>query len=310
MVRPVVVGIDGSQHAERALVWAAEAASRAGAQLLIAHGGSVVPKAKAGEDEALDFSRDLLREAVATAMDVSANSNVNSVLRAEHPAQLLLELSDDAQMLVVGTHGLGRLAGALLGSIAYRVAAHARCPVVVVPDSWRPPADAQTRVVAVGLSGSTSGQEALEFAFIEAERRGVPLVAIRSWVDGTSSATPGDLLAADPDHCRRDQQDLLTQLVEAAWSRYPGVEVVTELSSESVYHALMAVAGRADLLVLGCRHADEHRFSRLGPIASRLLHTSPCPVAVVGHLLTPDDVPAAEAGAESENAAEPVLERG
>jgi nucleotide-binding universal stress UspA family protein len=284
MSRQIVVGVDGSQPAERALVWAAETASRDGAQLLIAHGGNVLPKAEPALDSG-DVSRELLREAVATAIDVGGGCNVSTVLREESPAQLLLELSDDAQMLVVGTHGTGRIVGALLGSVANRVAAHARCPVVVVPEDWRAPADDEARAVAVGVSGSVPGVDALEFAFGEAERRGVPLVAVRSWTEPDSARHDLDFGASGA--VRHEQQELLTRIVESTWARHPAVEVVTELSSEPVYDALLAAAAGADLLVLGCRHADEHRFSRLGPIASRLLHAAPCPVAVVGHPVAP-----------------------
>ena len=287
MTRQIVVGVDGSPPAERALVWAADAASRDDGQLLIAHGGDVLPKAELALDGGRDDSRDLLRDAVATAIDVGGTCNVSTVLRQRSPAELLLELSDDARMVVVGTHGAGRIVGALLGSVAYRVAAHARCPVVVVPDGWRAPATGEARAVAVGVSGSVSGEDALEFAFDEAERMGVPLVAVRSWTGLDSTRRDLDLVSNGNDRLRHEQQELLTGIVEGAWARHPTVEVVTELSSEPVYDALLAAATRADLLVLGCRHADDHMFSRLGPIASRLLHTSPCPVAVVGHPVAP-----------------------
>jgi len=285
--RQIVVGVDGSPAAERALVWAGDAASRDDTQLLIAHGGDVLPKAELALDDGRDYSRDLLRDAVATAIDVGGTCNVSTVLRQQSPAELLLELSDDARMVVVGTHGAGRIVGALLGSVAYRVAAHARCPVVVVPDGWRAPATGEARAVAVGVSGSVSGADALEFAFDEAERAGVPLVAVRSWTGLDSTRRDVELVTNGNDRLRHDQQDMLAGIVEAARARHPTVEVVTELSSEAVYDALLAAATRADLLVLGCRHADDHMFSRLGPIASRLLHTSPCPVAVVGHPVAP-----------------------
>jgi nucleotide-binding universal stress UspA family protein len=287
MTRQIVVGVDGSPPAERALVWAADAASRDEAQLLIAHGGDVLRKAELALDDGRDYSWDLLRDAVATAIDVGGTCNVSTVLRRQSPVELLLELSDDARMVVVGTHGAGRIVGALLGSVAYRVAAHARCPVVVVPEGWRAPATGDRRAIAVGVSGSVSGEDALEFAFDEAERAGVPLVAVRSWTGLDSTRRGVDLVSNGNDRLRHEQQELLTGIVEAAWARHPSVEVVTELSSEAVYDALLAAATRADLIVLGCRHADDHMFSRLGPIASRLLHTSPCPVALVGHPVAP-----------------------
>lgn len=278
----IVVGVDGSRPAERALVWAAEAASRVRGQLVIAHGGYAPTKAEVASGDVSDHTRDLLREAVATAIDVGDDCDVTTVLRDTQPAQLLLELSEDAQIVVIGTHGKGRITGALLGSVAYRVAAHARCPVVVVPELWRAPAGGESRLVAVGISNSVSGHEALDFALAEAERRHAGLVAVRSWPDRDSAPSVADK-ANGNDTVRSRQQELLSDLVDAARTQHPDVEVVTELTSEPIYEALLAAAARADLLVLGCRHDDEHRFSRLGPIASRLLHTAPCPVAIVGH---------------------------
>ena len=104
MSRQIVVGVDGSQPAERALVWAADAASRDDAQLVIAHGGDVLPKAELALDGGHDYSRDLLRDAVATAIDVGGTCNVSTVLRQQGPAELLLELSDGARRVQSGRY--------------------------------------------------------------------------------------------------------------------------------------------------------------------------------------------------------------
>jgi nucleotide-binding universal stress UspA family protein len=273
MTEPVVVGVDGSQPAERALVWAADEAARHDAQLLIVHCGDV--HTEQAQRDLRDYSHVVLREAVATAIDASDARNISTLLRDEQPAGVLLELSEHARMLVVGTHGVGRIAGALLGSVAHRVAAHAHCPVVVVPEEWRAPAEGDARPVAVGVSGSSSGQDALKFAFTEAERGKVPLVAVRSWAETDHAGNDDSVI-------RQRHQESLTEVVEAASAEHPGVDVVTELSSGPAYETLRAVAARAGLLVLGCRRTDEGHFARLGPVSSRLLHSSPCPVAIVG----------------------------
>lgn len=279
----IVVGVDGSEPSERALIWAAETAARNNAALIIAHGGESPSKAEQEREELSEFSRGLLREAVATAVDATGVSEVSTVLSEDPPADVLLGMSETADMIVVGTHGKGWIVGALLGSVTSRVAAHAHCPVIVVPEGWRAPEAEDVRAVTVGVSPSPSGHDALEFAFAEAERRGVPLLAVRSWAEFDWTTPTRSFLSGSNDSLRHEQQDLLTTLVEAAWKRHPTVEVAIELSTEPVYRALHAAAARADLLVLGCRHADDYRFSRLGPIASRLLHSSACPVAIVGH---------------------------
>jgi nucleotide-binding universal stress UspA family protein len=275
MTEPIVVGVDGSQPAERALVWAADEAALHHAQLLIVHCGEVLTRQARAHGDVRDYSHGVLREAVATAIDASDVSDISTLLRDDQPASVLVDLSENARMLVVGTHGVGRIAGVLLGSVAHRVAAHARCPVVVVPEEWLAPAHGDARPVAVGVSGTPSGRDALEFAFTEAERADVRLVAARSCAEINRAGS-------EDSATRRQHQALLTDLVEAAWASHPGVEVVTELSSSSVYEALHDVATRASLLVLGCRHSPDNHLARLGPVSSRLLHSSPCPVAVVG----------------------------
>ena len=278
MTELLVVGVDGSEPAERALIWAADEAALHAAQLLIVHCGDVLTGKARARGGVRDYSHEVLREAVATALDASDACNISTLLRSEPPANVLLELSEHARMLVVGTHGVGRIAGALLGSVAHRVAAHAHCPVVVVPEEWRAPAAGEARPVAVGVSGSPSGRDALEFAFTEAERANVPLVAVRSCAEIDEVADSA---------VRHQHQALLTELVEAAWAKHPSVEVVTELSSASVYESLREAAARASLLVVGSRRADGNQFARLGPVSSRLLHNSPCPVAIIGRPVAP-----------------------
>lgn len=280
MPEQIVVGVDGSAAAEKALIWAAETAARTGARLVIAHGDSGV-HVTAPAGVTVDFHHQLMREAVATAIEVCDCCDISTILRSETPDRLLLELGETADLLVVGSRGAGAVAGTLFGSIAYRVAAHARCPVVVLPEGWRvSPAD-EPRPVSVGVSPSVSGRQALEFAFGEAERRHVPLVAVRAWAESDWTARVADFVTPSHDSVRHREQAQLTALVDEAWRRHPSVEVDLELSSETLYSALHGAAERSDLLVIGCRN-DDHLLSRLGAVAMRLLHTSPCPVVVVG----------------------------
>ncbi|HEU5268663.1 MAG TPA: universal stress protein, partial [Jatrophihabitans sp.] len=63
---------------------------------------------------------------------------------------------------------------------------------------------------------------------------------------------------------------------------------------EEPAESLAVLARDAELLVLGCRHPDDHWPSRLGPVTATVLHHSPCPVAIVGIPRTvPPDHPAA-----------------
>lgn len=281
MSEQIVVGVDGSEAAEKALIWAAEIASRDGAHLVIAHGDPNRSHIEPATGSGPDYDHQLLREAIATAVEVSGTCNISTVLRDEHPSQLLLELSEDAALVVVGSRGVGAVVSTLLGSVAHRVAAHGRCPVVVVPESWRDPSADERRPVAVGVSASESGRQALEFAFVEAERRHVPLIAVRAWAEFDWTKPVADYMSAGHDGVRHREQAQLDEVVEEAWRRHPSVGVDIELASETLFNTLHGAAERSDLLVLGCRN-DDHLFSRLGTVGMRLLHTSPCPVVIVG----------------------------
>jgi nucleotide-binding universal stress UspA family protein len=76
---------------------------------------------------------------------MAAPVKVSSTVREGNAAQVLLEASHDADLLVVGSRGHGGFTEALLGSVSQACAHHARCPVVIVrePDGAHSPATEQ-----------------------------------------------------------------------------------------------------------------------------------------------------------------------
>ena len=177
--RPVVVGVDGSDPALRAVRWAAAEASRRGAELRLvtafdwAEDRVPLGANPAGYREALRrTARNLLAEAAAV-----ADRHAPGVPVARHtvhgPAvEVLREESHRAQLLVVGDRGLSRLEGLLAGSVAVAMATTAACPVVVVHSSAvEVPASSRWPVV-VGVDGSATSEAATEFAFAAATARG------------------------------------------------------------------------------------------------------------------------------------------
>jgi nucleotide-binding universal stress UspA family protein len=137
-VRRVVVGIDGSAQSRAALHWAIGYAQQTGAEVHAvavwhqplqfgAGAMSRVPD-KQFEDEA----RTWLTEAMPSGTDASG-VHVDTHIRRGEPATMLLDHAMRADLLVVGNSGRSGLAGAMVGSVALRVAHHARCPVVLVP---------------------------------------------------------------------------------------------------------------------------------------------------------------------------------
>ncbi len=288
MTRPeVAVGIDGSSTAERAMLWAAAEASRRAAKLLVVHAGDVGSGAAA--DTSTDYGRALMFDAEATVYESDATCEVTTLIIDEDAAQVLIRLSERAELVVVGSHGLGRGMSALLGSVAFRVAAHACCPVAIVPAAWRgdhgtsPGGEPAERPVVVGVSATPAGYRALSYAFAEAARRGAGVRAVRSWHRSDWKPEMPEALYETGDRFEARQAEHATLILRPLREAYPALDVDIVVTGAPIDDALLAASRDSDLLVVGCRFADGHQFSRLGPTTSRLLHEARCPVVAVGH---------------------------
>jgi nucleotide-binding universal stress UspA family protein len=137
----VVVGVDDSPESIAALSWAARYAGAVGATVravLAWHYPTAVGTAPVGvapepiRDEVKQLMRDRLADAISKAFHGSAADQVETKIAYGHPAQVLLEESSDADLLVVGHRGRGAFTGMLVGSVSTHVVTHATCPVVVV----------------------------------------------------------------------------------------------------------------------------------------------------------------------------------
>jgi nucleotide-binding universal stress UspA family protein len=142
----IVVGVDGSESSQEALVWAAGEARLRGATLEAvfcyhlpsvwmgmgeSFGSTVVPDIE--EQDLHTFADDTVRNAIAALGDAAEGLDVEPVVVAGPAARGLTEAAQDADLLVVGSRGHGDLASVLLGSVSLHCVHHARCPVVVVP---------------------------------------------------------------------------------------------------------------------------------------------------------------------------------
>jgi nucleotide-binding universal stress UspA family protein len=148
----IVVGVDTSEGSRRALRWAADEAATRDAELEVVHvyeysptwradtypGGAEPgpvevwgPDTDAATRQAADHARRLADEMVAE-LDRPRKVTTHAV-RSSRPAQVLVERSTDADLLVVGSRGRGGFAGLRLGSVSQKCVLYASCPVVVVP---------------------------------------------------------------------------------------------------------------------------------------------------------------------------------
>jgi nucleotide-binding universal stress UspA family protein len=132
----IVVGVDGSEHARQALDWAVtEAALRGGRCLLVRAHDVGLDFLAVPHDSPLKVAAAVLDRDVAAARKRGCVAEGRVVVGS--PARVLIDASDGADLLVVGTRGRGAVTGALLGSVSTACVHHARCPVVVVPPPRR-----------------------------------------------------------------------------------------------------------------------------------------------------------------------------
>jgi len=137
----MVVGVDGSEGARRALRFACEEARLRGASIRAVAVWHISPGAYSGgfapvipDVDAFEAAaRSALADAVEALGDAAEGLDVEQVVLEGQAADVLVEQSDGADLLVVGSRGLGGFRGLLLGSVGQQCAQHARCPVVIVP---------------------------------------------------------------------------------------------------------------------------------------------------------------------------------
>ena len=139
----IVVGVDGSAPSQEALRWAAQFADMFGAQLDIVTAWEYPPSygwaAIAPEWDPAQDMRKVLGDAAHAVFGDRQPDGIQLIVREGGPAKVLLDASQNAVMLVVGSRGHGGFAGLLLGSVSANVAEHASCPVFIVHGDQLPP---------------------------------------------------------------------------------------------------------------------------------------------------------------------------
>ncbi|WP_169806621.1 universal stress protein [Microtetraspora malaysiensis] len=283
LAKPIVVGVDGSAQALRAVDWAAAEAGRRRLPLRIVHiavrweysiairePGLEAPRPQAAGLEVLEIAEERAR--TFASVDVSCRLGIGPI-----PATLLQEAAD-AALLVLGPLGTGAFPRLLLGSVSRQAAEHASCPVVIVPQ------ESDTRPgrsgIVVGIDGSAASIEAVGFAFEESSLRSVGLRAIHAW---DHPAYPPEMCAARYDTTAVEQEGarLLSESLAGWKTEYPDVPVVEQVVEGAPVPTLVDASGNAELLVVGARGRGGFPGLRLGSISHAVLHHAKGPVAVV-----------------------------
>lgn len=281
--RPVVVGIDGSDSALRAVVWAAREAVRRHVRLRVVTAFAWTPDHVVGQpglgeryrDRMLQVARRSLAAAEETASRAEPALDVETQLEVGAPIGVLGSEARRAQLVVLGDRGLGGLAGLLMGSVAVALAAHAACPAVVVRGERRQ----DEGPVVVGIDGSPVSEAALAFAFDAAAGRGAELVAVHAWWPTTFDHALGPLL--DWEAVAAEENAVLAERLAGWAQKYPDVAVRRVVVRDGAARALVDASRQAQLVVVGSRGRGNATGLLLGSVSHGVLHAAHCPLAIV-----------------------------
>ncbi len=286
----IVVGVDGSEAATRALRWAAERAAHRGAPLHVVYAYGLVARYFAVEapvppsviESLLEEAQTIVDNAADEAVAVAPGLAVSPEAVDEPPVPALTRRSRTAALVVLGASGLGGFTGMLAGSTAVAVAAHAHAPVVVVRCGEGRTTPPSTGPIVVGMDGSPLGERAVARAFEEARWRSAPLVAVHAWADveDESVLRRARLFFTNSSEEEELRAKLDDQLAD--WqARYPGVSVERVLVRDRPRRQLLDRSATAQLVVVGSRGRGGFTGLLLGSTSQALIHHAQCPVMVV-----------------------------
>jgi nucleotide-binding universal stress UspA family protein len=282
----ILVGVDGSPSSNCAVAWAARDAAMRNVGLTLVHAvrpiGITMPPLPAPATFArsqVEQAQKILDQAVETARNTTADggpAQIETELLFSPAAPTLVDLSKDAQMVVVGSRRLGPFGRSLLGSVSSSLIRHAHCPVAVIHDEdpLKPhPAEAP---VLVGIDGSPVSELATAIAFQEASWRGVDLVALHVWSDvEVNDFPPIDWSAMKP-----AAEEILAERLAGWQERYPDVSVRRVVECDHPTYHLVQQSESAQLLVVGSHGRGGFAGMLLGSVSAAVAHLARMPVIV------------------------------
>lgn len=286
----IVVGVDGSADADRAVRWAAEEADLCGRPLILLHAVDPFSTANAlwmstmaidpaqVRHDAEVAARALLARAADVARATHPRVEAQTITQLLDPRQALIKASGDADLVVVGSRGRGPVASLVLGSVSAAVVKHATSPVVVV----RPERTHQSERtgILVGLDCRRPEPEVLEAAYAHASLRQLPLTVMHCFWDVLGTTHASRIVPSD-DSSVDDLRALLSEATAGMSERYPEVEVHAELARGFAEELLSRESAFYDLVVVG--HHESSAWSSFvhGSVALAVAELATSPVLVV-----------------------------
>ncbi|WP_412078700.1 universal stress protein [Streptomyces xanthophaeus] len=288
MKHHVTVGVDGSPESMAAARWGAREASLRQVPLRLVHAvdwpmSPAVPRL--GHEAADRWADEALTEALEDVRPRHPDLEITTRCLSGRPAAALAAEATDAGLLVLGSRGLGGLAGFFIGSVGMSTLTATETPVALVRASDETVHAEPTRYgeIVVGVDIHEAADKVLSFAFEEAARRDCALRAVHGW-----KLPPAYTYAPffDPDN-ERDISLSVTQMLDDTllpWRhKFPSVSVTHNAFMGAAGPQLVQAAARADLVVIGRHLRRSPLGAHLGPVAHAVLHHATAPVAVIAH---------------------------
>ena len=221
-----------------------------------------------------EWARAVFRRRAARVREKYPDLDIQHDLRFADPREALLEV--DADLVVVGTRGLGPVRRLLLGSVASTVVKQATRPTVVVRAGKHPTANDG---VLVGIAGDAGDAAAIDLAFRVAAARDLPVTAFHAVWDVVGLDEARDVPGDEPTY--ETERTLISNALEPAAARYPQVEVRRRIGRGFADERLINASRSADLVVVGHRRKPFLNELIYGSAAPRIVEHATCSVAVV-----------------------------
>lgn len=282
----IVVGVDGSASADRALRWAVREAEIRGVAMELVHGYGIRPHAvivgRSDRDMA-EARMDAILEQNRSVLDrVAWDATVVPLVSG--PSAALLDIGEDAGLIVVGSRGLGGFGELFLGATSYRTAAHASTPVAVIRGGDDSEALDGARAVVVGVDDSRASRRALWWALDEAERREVGVTLVHAY---HVSAHPSLATVGTPEQLEQLRRNAHGQAVDLVDRLLDDIDLPAKVDVEQVVGLgspaglLLDNAGADRLLIVGTHGRGAFGRAVFGSVSHQCLHHAAGPVIVV-----------------------------
>lgn len=278
MAGEIVVGATDTSAGRRAIAWAAQrAAEREQTLVLFGIVGGAI--GAVGESAVVGAAVEATSAFLEEQAGALAEHRLAVEVRVEvgNPVSLLIEATEDAALLVIGSDYQGPGQGPARGTHGVRIAAGSHCPVVVVPD-----AELLDRTgVVVGVDGSPVSEAAVRFAASEADRLSTPLIAVAVWtpvaMPRNSGAYPQEYL----DSMQGTTEETLALALAGLRQDYPDLQIDARAVRGYPSQVINELAATARLAVVGSHGRGVIARFLLGSISHEVLSRLVTATAIV-----------------------------